>query len=273
MRIQSSVFVACILMSASVGLGATASLSGSLNGTYSSTTTFIDPSVVFDVTQGPVTISGTVDLTNLDDALIAIGLLDKRVYDAAVLGVLPDGSATPAGFGSSFNASATVLLGSTMRLKDVDPESAPVAGTYAGQVSYNHTITMDGTANYDPSGGVDKQWNLTAGAYTPAPIGTQTLSIGSNSVDYPWGAWRHIARDAFFDASPWPEPELTYNGAYLAVSIYDPSGPVGSGLAYSLTAEGPGLDQEQPIPEPMTVLAFGSAVVGLGGYIRKRRGA
>jgi hypothetical protein len=31
--------------------------------------------------------------------------------------------------------------------------------------------------------------------------------------------------------------------------------------------------QQAPIPEPVTLLAFGSAVVGLGGYIRKRRGA
>ncbi len=264
--------VVILIIGTQVSRAATANVSGILSGNYTSTTTFIDNSTIFDVTKGKVTIEGSVDMTNIGSALIHIGLLDKRVYDAYVNNQLPDGSnATVAGFtGSTFNASATAYFYSTyVRMKDMDPESALLTKTASGPINFVHEVIMDGYPGYDPTGGADKQWAQTAGTYTSAPVGTQRMTIdgGTTWKEYAWGAWRNSIRDSFFDGSAWPEPELTYNGAYLAVTVFGE--PTGDGVSYDATATGPAFSG-QPIPAPAAVWCGVAMITALVGRRRLR---
>ena len=118
-------------------------------------------------------------------------------------------------------------------------------------------------------------------AATPATALVHGPTGGSSNNDYDFssGGWMQLGTTAsmgFRSGSDGGAPQAVLDlggvsAQYLAVEILSNRGWDGrTGLAeVGITAS----DAGPPIPEPMTMLAVGLGISGLGGYIRKRRRA
>jgi hypothetical protein len=144
----------------------------------------------------------------------------------------------------------------------------------------------------DRNAGLWAQGEDASGSISAWPILTYRNSdstpAGFYSYDYLSGGWDLFLTAQADDFQAWHTLEFTlYRGTgveYLVdgTSLGLFSDNVTADLSHViLNAYNYGVDadiyfdnfQAQAVPEPMTMLAFGSAVAGLGGYIRRRRRA
>ena len=131
-------------------------------------------------------------------------------------------------------------------------------GTGWSQVNANATISTD-------------QWHLLAGMYdSSVPGGEVSIWVdGVKQNQTKTGAISEASHAVHIGNNSEKGTDRTFHGAIDDARIYS------AALSADEMAEmySKGLGDFQIIPEPMTMLAVGLSVAGLGGYIRKRRRA
>jgi hypothetical protein len=131
---------------------------------------------------------------------------------------------------------------------DNEEPVADADGPY--DVPYGGTLNLDGSSSTDDSGIISYDWDIGSGA-----LSVSTASATDSSI-----TWQDLV-----DAG------LSGGGA-IALTVTDDGTPglTGTdGTTFTVGAAPP----SDIIPEPATMCALGLAVAGLGGYVRKRRGA
>lgn len=209
-----------------IAMAAVVNIAGShATGSYAKS---IDTSVLFDLNSGPVTATGTIDLSDLPDGVLFIGLISKVDYDYQT--GLPDSFSTffpdyryfvDTAY-ASFDDSPRAGLGQYLQSGELTQSSVP--GVVNPITSFE--------ATFDDSGmSLTVQGNSTSRAYNFGADNLTFTSDGSPYTDFSQGAYAFVGTwfgDTEFDvtftgpaAVPAPAalPLFSFGVALLGVSL------------------------------------------------------
>ena len=143
-----------------------------------------------------------------------------------------------------------------------DFTNGAVPNTFARSADVTGTIDISGLESgtvYIPHGTYINQWNLTltmSGPGQPVRVARDAQTSNGAGTNFGW------ITDFSFD-----NPGLLYDTISYSYYNADRDGSRARFMGVILDGTTPA------IPEPMTMLAVGMGITGLGGYIRKRRRA
>jgi len=206
---------------------------------------------------------GTVEDYNL--VVSRNGATDPLSYASGGAGLTPNPyDPNPGSGGWSNNNGQNWANVWTISDPDTDPKdftSGAINTTHAGHAEVQGTVDISGFESgtlYFPHGTYINQWALNlvmSGPGQPNRVARDAQTSNGPGTNYGW-----ITDFTFTN------PGLRYDTITYTYTNADADGSRARFMGVILDGTAP-----QAIPEPMTMLAVGLSVAGLGGYVRKRR--